>query len=546
VPYNRTRFSKWAYDLTNLGEAVRSILGGMLKSGQIGVGATVPLVFGSSSFGVPNTSFTTPSGTTLSHILDRWVPPQPAGWRLVLCNFSVTNTGAVPNEVKPGNPITIDFVSLFTATAGVGYVATAQFGGVKAAVIGDGGYAITDPLPALPNGGFVRSSVTVALGQSRPGSYQFNATAGERHQATAAVDAAKETAGSPSNAGSINGSLYGAAAVLVPWTGKPAALLLGHSILRGQDDQYRFLADPRALITGWMKRGMDDAGVSGNDRMGIGDFSGSGTTATDTMGIVPGDGKFGYRYAVLNAIRTMNGGAWPFTVVVSEHGENDRVYITDAPSWKAVMQTWWQWCKTTFPNVPLAQATLNRRAQDTLYRHTRSDTQTFSDSKDGPGPNDVRSQVQAYILSKPHPLDSVIDARAYMEDQTTHDRWPLTGYAKAGGGVITVKNSTTSYRITKGPNGEVPRVGEYLVFSPGDATLNDISANTTIQTVTDNGDGTVTVTLIGNPPKTHNVGETSSSANTSDGTHPCTALHQDAKAAPAAWKQNGMFPLAGV
>ncbi|MEJ8630578.1 hypothetical protein P0F65_13405 [Sphingomonas sp. I4] len=107
----------------------------------------------------------------LTELSDLYLPPQPAGWRPVFINFGLdSNSRAAGSsrELRPGNTNTLDYVVAFTGANGTGTRVVLTFGGSSSVVLADGGFAISDPVPTAWPGGWLRTSISTAMGAARP------------------------------------------------------------------------------------------------------------------------------------------------------------------------------------------------------------------------------------------------------------------------------------------------------------------------------------------------------------------------------------------
>lgn len=473
----------------------------------------------------------------LTELSDLYLPPQPAGWRPVFINFGLdanSRAAGSSRELKPGNTNTLDYVVAFTGANGTGTRVVLTFGGSGSVVLADGGFAISDPVPTAWPGGWLRTSISTAMGAARPRGFTSMGQLGETRRHLAAPNASYATGGSITGVGltanSTNG--YSPIAVLVPWTRQPSVLEIGDSITQ-QDDIIQ-LASARGMIGG-ITRGLDDDGSTG--RFGVGNFGHHGAQMADFVDL--SDGRFGLRYRVLAYIRsTLNGGqVWPFSVIWSQGLRNDFSAMgygsTDtAASVTADMQTralaWWTFLAKTFPGVPIVQSTITPRTADT----TTARTSLVGQSGNGLTSQGALQTVNDWIMTRPAPLALSVDLRlAYQapDDGSGVPKWKLTPLSAAGGGTLAAALaigtdiSSAGVRMTAAA---APLLGEYVVFEPGSA---NIEAGPQITSVVNNGDGSFTVK---SPyyaiKKAHAAGSIVSTSNSVDGTHPGSAVQQAA------------------
>lgn len=511
---------------------------------KVGTPTQPAWVFGSSSFrtaGADLYRMQASDANRLTELSDLYLPPQPAGWRVVYTNFGLdpnSRPAGTAREQKPGNTNTLDYVVAFTAASGGGTRVTLSFNGAASVVIADGGFAITDAVPTAWPGGFLRTSITTAMGAARPRGFTSMGQLGEVRRHLAAPNATYAAGGSIASVGltanTTNG--YSPVAVLVPWTRQPSVLELGDSIT--QQDDLPQLASARGMVGG-ITRGLDDDGPTG--RFGVGNFGHHGAQMADFMDLT--DGRFGLRYKLLAYIRTtINGGqVWPFSTIWSQGLRNDFSAMgygaTDTvASVTADMQAratgWWQFLAKTFPGVPIVQSTITPRTVDTTMARTSLASQTGN----GLGSSQPLQTVNDWIMGRPAPLALAVDLRsAYqaVDDGTGIPKWKLTPLAAAGGAPLSLALavgadiSNTVVRIT---TNVAPVSGNYLVFEPGAANM-EVGPQVGTSIV-NNGDGTYSVKAAGYYAikRVHAVGSIVSSSNSADGTHPGSGAQQAAAA----------------
>lgn len=518
--------------------APTAIAGGL----QAGTPAGPAWAFGASSFrtaGADLYRMQASDANRLTELSDLYLPPQPAGWRVVFTNFGLdpnNRPAGTAREQKPGNTNALDYVVAFTAVNGGGTRVVLTFGGAGSTVMADGGFAITDAVPTAWPGGFLRTSISTAMGAARPRGFTSMGQLGEVRRHLAAPNATYAAGGSITSVGltanTTNG--YSPVAVLVPWSRQPSVLELGDSIT--QQDDLPQLASARGVVGG-ITRGLDDDGPTG--RFGVGNFGHHGAQMADFMDL--SDGRFGLRYKLLSYIRnTLNGGqVWPFSAIWSQGLRNDYSAMgyasTDTiASVTADMQSrataWWGFLSQTFPGVPIIQSTITPRTVDNTLARTTLASQTGN----GLGSSQPLQAVNDWIMTRPMPLALAVDLRgAYQapDDGTGIPKWKLTPMAAAGGGTLTtalaVGNdiSNTGVRITTNVS---PVTGNYLVFEPGAANM-EVGPQVGTSIV-NNNDGTYTVKAPSfySIKKAHAVGTVVSTTNSSDGTHPGSGAQQAA------------------
>ncbi len=498
--------------------------------------------FGTSSFrtaGADLYRMQASDANRLTELSDLYLPPQPAGWRVVFTNFGLdpnSRPAGTAREQKPGNTNTLDYVVAFTAVNGGGTRVALTFGGAGSAVMADGEFAITDAVPTAWPGGFLRTSISTAMGAARPRGFTSMGQLGEVRRHLAAPNASYAAGGSITSVGltanTTNG--YSPVAVLVPWTRQPSILEIGDSIT--QQDDLPQLASARGVVGG-VTRGLDEDGPTG--RFGVGNFGHHGAQMADFMDL--SDGRFGLRYKLLAYIRnTINGGqVWPFSAIWSQGLRNDYsamgyastdtiASVTTAMQGRAT--AWWQFLAQTFPGVPIIQSTISPRTVDNTMARTTLASQT------GNGLNSQQplQTVNDWLMTRPAPLALSVDLRAAYQapdDGTGVPKWKLTPMAAAGGGTLAtalaVGNdiSNTGVRITTNIS---PVTGNYLVFEPG--TSNMEVGPQVGTSIVNNNDGSYTLKAPAYYAikKAHAAGSAVSTTNSADGTHPGSGAQQAA------------------
>ncbi|MEG9474093.1 MAG: hypothetical protein MIK27_14695 [Sphingomonas sanguinis] len=516
---------------------------GPIANGQPAGTPTGPAwMFGTSSFrtaGADLYRMQASDANRLTELSDLYLTPQPAGWRVVFTNFGLdpsSRPAGSARELRPGNTNMLDYVVAFTGANGTGTRIALTFGGAGGVVIGDGGFVISDPVPTPWPGGFLRTSISTAMGAARPRGFTSMGQLGEVRRHLATANPSYAAGGSIANVGlaanTTNG--YSPMAVLIPWTRQPSVLEIGDSIT--QQDDLPQLASPRGMVGG-VTRGLDDDATTG--RFGVGNFGHHGAQMADFMDLSVG--RFGLRYALLSHIRNVLNGrqVWPFSAIWSQGLRNDfssMYYPEGTPPDTAVADmearatAWWSFLAKTFPGVPIIQSTITPRTADTTSGRTTLSAQTGN----GLGSQSPLQTVNDWIMTRPAPLALAVDLRpAYQaaEDGTGVPKWKQTPLAASGGGTLTAALaagtdiSGTGIRVSATV---APRPGEYLVFEPGSPN-NEIASQAV--SVVNNGDGSYTVrTPYYAARKAHAAGSIVSTSNSADGTHPGSAAQQAAAA----------------
>jgi hypothetical protein len=209
------------------------------------------LVFGAQgNTGFPTyanaTGFTVTSGYE-SFETETQLPAQPINWRLFAMEAWGVTTGIAPIENAAANGSAIYYGSLFTNFTGssfIGDIPYTQFG----TTITNGGFTLSDPLPAVSDGAVARHVLTTPLGGTRGAGYNIAANGeAQRRSATASTFDAIRTSGTGASAGSgtfVN-EAWQIAGIVAPMTaGQRVVLEMGTSIMRIQDATYRFLLSP--------------------------------------------------------------------------------------------------------------------------------------------------------------------------------------------------------------------------------------------------------------------------------------------------------------
>jgi hypothetical protein len=498
--------------------------------------------FGTSSFrtaGAELYRMAASDANRLTELSDLYLTPQPAGWRVVFTNFGLdpnSRPAGTARELRPGNSNILDYVVAFTGANGSGTRVALTFGGSGSAAIGDGGFVISDPVPIPWPGGFLRTSISTAMGAARPRGFTTMGQLGETRRHLAAANPAYAAGGSITNVGltanTTNG--YSPVAVLVPWTRQPSILEIGDSIT--QQDDLPQLASARGMVGG-VTRGLDDDAATG--RFGVGNFGHHGAQMADFMDLA--EGRFGLRYALLSHIRNvLNGGqVWPFSAIWSQGLRNDYSSMshpegtapdTAVTDMEARATAWWGFLAKTFPGVPIIQSTITPRTIDTTSGRTMPSAQTGN----GLTSQSPLQTVNDWIMTRPASLALAVDLRpAYQaaDDGTGTPKWKPTPLAASGGAALAAALATGTdissggIRVTATT---APRPGEYLVFEPGSANL-EVAPQAL--SVVANGDGSYTVkTPYYAVHKAHAAGAMVSTSNSADGTHPGSAAQQAAAA----------------
>jgi len=496
------------------------------------------LVFGLSPYRTVGNGSTTlayaPASGFLNEVADNFMTAQPAGWRPVYFNFglnSADSAGPTALETPPGNSNTLDCSVTFTAANGGGTRVAGTFGGAASFVMPDGGFAIEDARPAFA-GGFHRVSLTTPSGGKRPTGWNADAAFGEYRRRGGTYASSNAAGGQISGSAPDSNRGYKPHGVLIPFNGStPSVLLIGDSIT--QQNDLRF--DARQLVGGIVKALGDP---SGPGSFGVANFGHHGAAMEDLMDVTPGSNRFSLRYAMLAAVRDMNGGRWPFTHIWSQGLRNDFSGMVSAATpedalvlLKARAQAWWDFLAKTFPGIPIIQSTISARVtNDSATNYTLADGQQ-------PRPATAGIALEAFnawlVQTTPAPLAMVVDLQDGQRELRSDPNftgqspvWARLAFVKAGGGKLaTALAAGTAVSTIKITASTAPAVGSACYFEPGTSSV-EMRGN--ISAVTDNGDGTFTLGLAAaiTPSVSHAVGSVFMTSPTTDGTHPETVVHE--------------------
>ncbi|KQO50434.1 hypothetical protein [Sphingomonas sp. Leaf257] len=496
------------------------------------------LVFGLSPYRTQGNSLTAlaypPSSGALNEVSDNFMPAQPAGWRPVYFNFglnSADSSGPTALETLPGNANTIDGSVTFTAANGGGTRVAGTFNGAASVVIPDGGFAIEDARPAFA-GGFHRVSLTTPSGGKRPTGWNADPAYGEYRRRNGAFASSNLAGGQITGSAPDNLRGYKPHGVVVPFDGRTPSVLFIADSIGAQNDQR---PDARQLVGGIVKALGDPAGIGS---FGVANFTHHGASMEDFMDVTAGSNRFSQRYAALAAIRDMNGGRWPITHIWSQGLRNDFSAMASSATpddvlvlMKARAQAWWDFLAKTFPGIPIIQSTVSSRVtNDSVTNYTLLEGQLPRPAAAGIGLENFNTWL---VQTVPAPLAMVVDLqdgqRELRADPNFSGQSPVWGrlaFVKAGGGklatALAAGVATSTVKITASTP---PAVGSAAYFEPGTSVM---EMKGSINTVTDNGDGSFTLGLSASitPSNAHAVGSVFATSPTTDGTHPETVVHE--------------------
>lgn len=422
-------------------------------------------------------------------------------------------------EVDLGNDLPIEAAWFEPVVGGQSY--QLSFGGSNAGTIPDGGFLVSDENSIVipPNTEYrIRAAFgPVPLNGYYPsGSYTIQEGKLEGGTANSASRATLVSTAYPTVAAGYNvGSQYGPCLMVAKgWerAGRPAVVLgVGDSI--GWGDANHNSVNATDGVFGYIGRGMN-SDVGG--RTPFANWCVPGTRFSGLAEVNTTDAQSGFarRAAILRALD------FPYTTIVCEMGINT---VANAVGANATAKAQfvrdqafaaWTYLKT-LGGKWLAQTTMTPQtaALDEVGQAANFLQWTSTDvSKQYKVSDAEHVALDDYILTKPAPLDAVIDVRPFFQVDTGTGirKWKapnltytLTADAASGQATFTASSSVA------------PKVGEQIVFEPGSSANFEIGY---VRTVT--GTGPYTVTMKANLTKAHLTGTTARPAYTLDGTHP--------------------------
>jgi len=422
-------------------------------------------------------------------------------------------------EVDLGNDLPIEAAWFEPVVGGQSYQLT--FGGSNSGIIPDGGHLINDENTIVipPNTEYrIRSAFgPVPLNGYYPsGSYTIQEGKLEGGTANSASRATLVSTAYPTVAAGYNvGSQYGPCLMVAKgWerAGRPAVVLgVGDSI--GWGDANHNSVNATDGVFGFLGRGMN-SDVGG--RTPFANWCVPGTRFSGLAEVNTTDAQSGFarRADILRALD------FPYTTIVCEMGINTVAnavgsnaaakaqFVRDQAlaAWTYLKSLGGKWlAQTTMPPQTAALDEVGQAANFLQWTSTDVSKQyKVSDAE--------HVALDDYILTKPFPLDAVIDVRPFFQVDTGTGirKWKapnltytLTADAASGQATFTASSSVA------------PKVGEQIVFEPGSSANYEIGY---VRTVT--GTGPYTVTMKANLTKAHLTGTTAKPAYTLDGTHP--------------------------
>lgn len=498
----------------------------------------------------------TPGATNKVLCGSTYLPDLPQGWRMLFWNFSCISSGQSPIERLVGNTNEVKWLSVLAGVAGArianGDATFADFGG-GSGVMADGGFLITDGLPAVAAGAYARWLLETPAGGKRPQTYGLNYNARGQNAGAASVasrfDAIRAGGAIAGGDGSVfNNEATQAAGLLMPAPeGYRSMLLIGTSIMRNQDSETRYLqsVDPVRNVYAHFPVGLDHT----PNRMGWAMMAVNGASIAQQS--VLNAGAFGLRYASLKAIATKNGGRWPFTDIVLDF-RNDVVQSDSLPSLTATIndmrvriQSGITAIKALFPGLPVHACTLPTiQVSGSLHFWTSLASQAPLNFKATAIP------IVNEWLRTDHAALGLASACDIAGDMVTVDgdnaKWPIAPFTLAGGGTLDVADyptglaigtnlSTTGVKI-KCPAGVTPEIGAVLVFEAGE-TNSELVTGSIISATLVSGSTYLVKVAAGATTKLHAAATSVKTTLTKDGTHPVKWLQdKTGLGAVVAWK----------
>lgn len=419
-------------------------------------------------------------------------------------------------EVDLGNDLPLEAAWFEPVVGGQSY--QLSFGGSNAGTIPNGGFLVNDENSIVipPNTEYrIRSAFgPVPLNGYYPsGSYTMQEGKLEAGTTNSTSRASLVASAYPTVAAGYNvGSQYGPCLMVAKgWerAGRPPVVLgVGDSI--GWGDANHNSVNAVDGVFGYIGRGMNSE-VGG--RTPFANWCVPGTRFSGLAEVNTTDAQSGFsrRAAILRALN------FPYTTIVCEMGINT-VANADGANATARAQfvrdqafAAWTYLKS-LGNKWLAQTTMTPQtaAIDDPSQTVNSLQWTSTDTTKQYRVSDNEHVVMdGYIMTKPAPLDAVIDVRPYFQ-------------ADAGAGARKWKAPNLTYTLGADAaagqavftSNAAPPVGAQLVFEPGVLANYEVGY---VKSVT--GTGPYTVTMKGNLAKAHLSGTTAKAAYTIDGTH---------------------------
>jgi hypothetical protein len=463
--------------------------------------------------------------------------------------------GFIANEIPLGNDYNVEGVWIEV----VGTKYDLKVNGSTSFVVPNGGFVVTDEDDSIkiPANTVIRIgwANNAAIGLSRPsggavvlptatygtadGRGDMLIASGSSLLATAKANTTGNQVGVPGAALYYGAPIAacakpdGAAAIAAA----KSVLVVGDSIGWGANDNAFFYGMTAAEggAQGYVSRGLGDTTNGRIPRinlcvpgtrypdLGVGNPAESGSGGTTVKG-------FGVRAAILAAMGN------PFSTIICEMGINTVSNETGtaqqiADNTRAKALAAWTYLKT-LGNKKLIQTTMTPQTQSvtdggaTNYFKWSSADET----KQTRGADGAHVALDAYIVSKPAPLDAVIDVRPYLESSSGSRKWSRPANQQ---GTLTaaVSANATTFQMT----GWLPSLGDAIIMTPGDTT--DTTDSPVIVAVSGNASAsTITVRNSSQITKAHASGDAVIGIFTNDGTHTTTQGARAAKQAIIASK----------
>jgi hypothetical protein len=460
--------------------------------------------------------------------------------RILIANFYVTQSGAQNPEMCPGNPVNVDFVTVFIA--GVAYPVT--FGGSLSIAVGNCGFVWSDPLVnssgavvTIPANAsyYVRVSKTVASGGTQVANGEIaaanvlvgNPITGDAFGAYASPQTSLRTSGTvPATNGQGQWPSPVAMVVGKGWDGSAVYALVGDSVGYGTYDS-NFNAP---YVSGAEMRAFADSGSGLRNFLPL---AFQGTKPDDQSSIA--SGQYQLRMRALRSI-----GNVPFNQIFSEMGQNSPAIANPPglPAFQTAMGQWWQFWRGACPACRIFQATFPAHAaalNNTSFTTLADQTSDY--------PNGVRWQADNWIKGLAGPaLPSFVTGidlttaftigSGYTESPGD---WPTTG---GWSGTLAAALTGGAYTYSVSVNAaSAPAVGDNLVLEPGSSN----SESFNIATVSGSS-SPYTIGTVQHPANNHSAGAAVGTSLTFEGTHPAYPLYQAAANALIALKNSGVLP----
>ncbi|MGA2492054.1 MAG: hypothetical protein ABSF67_03785 [Roseiarcus sp.] len=461
--------------------------------------------------------------------------------KLLFTAFDVALDGRANPEVCAGNPVAVDFATIFIG--GTPYPVT--FNGAQSVTVQNCGFVWSDPLRdasgnivSIPAGTqyFIRTSQTVGPNQGLPSSQGVGGTQPCKSNATVGDGSGFYTSVQTSlrNSGTVPACYWGSTVVTASmaigqgWDGSAVYALVGDSICYGQNDN-----DYSApALGGFMARALDD---STSGRRNFYEMCFSGTGENDQASLAPGAWRL--RMAALRAIPNI-----PFNAILSQMGENSFAFGAGLPQFMAVESNFWRFWRGVCPQCKIFQTSFQARPNggdgSTYTAYT-----TLADQVTG-YPTDSRSLINAYFANNnilPYGVVGLDVTSAFTTGSgftSAPGKWPVTGWSGTLAAAVSAYQSTISVNSATSPT-----VGDDIVLDVGASNYESVgvagvSGASSPWAVTLGG----TVGTPNNTLKAHSSGAALGLALTQDGDHPSASLYKSAANALIALKNSGALP----